>query len=72
MLANSHLYNNQAFRYGNKVYGFQFHIEITKNMLLEWVKDLPDSKYIMKETEIVYKELIGRAINFYEVFFQNR
>ena len=69
LLASSHLYKNQAFRYGNKVYGFQFHIEVTKDMLLEWAEDLPDSKRIMKETEKIYEELLGRAINFYKVFF---
>jgi len=72
LLASSHLYKSQAFRYGNRVYGFQFHIEVTKDMLLEWVEDLPDSKSIMKETEIIYEELIGRAMNFYKVFFANR
>jgi GMP synthase-like glutamine amidotransferase len=70
LLASSHLYKHQAFRYGNRVYGFQFHIEVTKDMISEWVEDLPDSKRIMKETDIIYEELIGRAMNFYKIFFK--
>ncbi len=27
---------NQAFRYGSNVYGFQFHLEVTPEMLREW------------------------------------
>lgn len=72
LLARSELYKNQAFRYGNNVYGFQFHIEITKDMLLEWFKDTPDIniKQIMEETERIDKEYTGRAMNFYKVFFR--
>src|SRR4030042_6445640 len=68
LLASSNLYKNQAFRYGDKVYGFQFHIEVTKDMLIEWVKDLPDSEQIMQETEKIYEEYVGRAMNFYKAF----
>jgi len=68
-LAKSRLYKNQAFRYGNKVYGFQFHIEVTKDMISEWMQEHPQSDRIMKETEAIYKDLIGRATNFYKMFF---
>ena len=37
LLASSRLYPNQAFRYGNSVYALQFHIEITPEMLLDWL-----------------------------------
>jgi GMP synthase (glutamine-hydrolysing) len=70
LLASSELYKNQAFRYGDKVYGFQFHIEVTKDMLLEWGKGLPDSKQIMIETEKIYDEYVGRAMIFYKAFFR--
>ncbi|HEY7534789.1 MAG TPA: type 1 glutamine amidotransferase, partial [Thermodesulfobacteriota bacterium] len=36
-LAYSPLCTNQAFRYGSKVYGLQFHIEVTHQMILEWL-----------------------------------
>lgn len=36
-LASSDLYDNQAFRYGDGVYGFQFHLEATSIMVEEWL-----------------------------------
>lgn len=72
LLAGSHLYKNQAFRYGSKVYGFQFHIEVTKDMISDWVQEHPQSDRIMKETEVLYKDLIGRATNFYKIFFSKK
>jgi len=72
LLASSHLYKNQAFRYGNRVYGFQFHVEVTKDMISEWILDTAQADRIMKETEIIYEELIGRAMNFYKMFFGKR
>jgi GMP synthase-like glutamine amidotransferase len=70
LLARSELYKNQAFRYGDNVYGFQFHLEITKDMLLEWFEDRPEIKFIMKDTEKFYDEYVGRAMNFYKVFLR--
>ncbi len=70
LLASSERYKNQAFRYGDKFYGFQFHIEVTKDMLLEWFGDIPEINSIMKETERIYEEYIGRAMNFYKAFFR--
>jgi GMP synthase-like glutamine amidotransferase len=29
---------HQAFRYGENVYGLQFHLEVTKEMIREWMK----------------------------------
>lgn len=29
---------NQAFRYGKRVYGLQFHLEVTEQMIHEWLK----------------------------------
>lgn len=70
LLASSELYKNQAFRYGDNVYGFQFHLEVTKDMLTEWFQVMPDIDKIMKETEKIHEEYTGRAINFYKVFFR--
>ncbi|GBD39509.1 GMP synthase [glutamine-hydrolyzing] [bacterium HR37] len=36
-LACSSLCRNQAFRYGSCVYALQFHIEVTQDMVLEWL-----------------------------------
>ncbi len=37
-LAESDLCDNQAFRYGEKVYGFQFHLEVDEPMVKRWVE----------------------------------
>jgi GMP synthase (glutamine-hydrolysing) len=37
LLASSELYPNQAFRYGTRCYGLQFHWEITGKMLDDWL-----------------------------------
>lgn len=69
-LAKSELYHNQAFRYGNSAYAFQFHIEVKKEMIYEWLKDEPVEKSeLRKKTEAVYDDYAGRAMNFYKAFF---
>jgi len=37
-LAKSSLYPHQAFRYTDRVYGLQFHCEMTDSMIREWVE----------------------------------
>ena len=37
-LAFSSLCTNQAFRYGTRVYGFQFHMEVDEPMIHRWLK----------------------------------
>ncbi|WP_425283263.1 glutamine amidotransferase [Martelella endophytica] len=37
LLARGDLYPNQAFRYGEKAYGVQFHAELTRMMMQSWV-----------------------------------
>lgn len=71
LLASSELYKNQAFRYKNNVYGFQFHIEVTKKMITDWFENRPEADSIVKETDGIYEEYSGRAMNFYKVFFRN-
>jgi GMP synthase-like glutamine amidotransferase len=70
LLASSQLYKNQAFRYGDTVYGFQFHIEVTRDMLLEWFRDSHEMHHVTGETEKIYDEYTGRAMNFYKAFFK--
>ena len=70
LLARSDLYKTQAFRYSDNVYGFQFHIEVTKDMINEWLEDKPEIDSIMKDTENIYEEYAGRAKNFYKAFFR--
>lgn len=70
-LASSRLYPNQAFRFGIHAYAFQFHIEVRKEMILEWLRDERDFQTIKKDTETFYEEFTGRAENFYKDFFRN-
>lgn len=72
LLAQSKQYKNQAFRYRNNIYGFQFHIEVTKDMVFEWFKDMPYKEQLRKQTENLYEEYEGRAMNFYKAFFLRR
>jgi GMP synthase-like glutamine amidotransferase len=69
-LAKSDIYPNQAFRYGNNAYAFQFHIEVKKDMIYEWLKNEPvDKNELQKQTETVYDDYAARAMNFYKAFF---
>jgi GMP synthase-like glutamine amidotransferase len=38
-LASSEITRNQAFRLGRHVYGLQFHMEVTPELLAEWLED---------------------------------
>lgn len=69
-LAGSKLFSNQAFRYGSRAYAFQFHIEVTKEMIYEWLKEEDiNHDFLKKETEKYYDIYLGRALNFYRAFF---
>jgi GMP synthase-like glutamine amidotransferase len=69
VLASSQRYKHQAFRFGGHVYGFQFHMEVTKDMIAKWFKNTPDLDTMKKETERIYEEYTGRAKSFYKYFF---
>jgi GMP synthase (glutamine-hydrolysing) len=43
LLASSPLCKNQAFRYGDNIYGFQFHLEVDKPMIERWLT-VPENK----------------------------
>lgn len=68
-LARSTMYPHQAFRYGNRVYAFQFHIEVTEGMLLQWFQNAPSGKTILLETQTRIGEYARRSEQFYQSFF---
>lgn len=69
-LAGSRLFRNQAFRYGDRAYAFQFHIEVEKEMVYDWLKgEDVDMEKVKAETESLYEVYRARAKNFYEAFF---
>ena len=69
-LAKSALYTNQAFRYGSNAYAFQFHVEVKKEMVYDWLKDEHvDMGGVVRDTELYYDDYHQRALNFYKGFF---
>src|SRR3972149_6404298 len=61
-LAGSPICTNQAFRYGSNVYGLQFHIEVTPEMILEWLNVPENQKEILSLKERINPELIKTEI----------
>ena len=47
-LVSSKLCANQAFRHGDRVYGFQFHLEVDEAMIEHWLK-VPDHREELKD-----------------------
>ena len=71
-LAKSDLYPHQAFRYGKNAYAFQFHIEVRKQMVFDWLAhEQVDMARIERETDAFCADYAARAINFYTAFFLN-
>ncbi len=69
-IARSILYPNQAFRYGKNAYAFQFHIEVKKDTIFEWLKnEKVDIEKVRRETEAYYDDYRARALSFYRGFF---
>jgi len=67
-LAGSKLFQNQAFKY-NKAYALQFHIEVYKDTVFEWLKDEDiDLDKVKAETEQFYEDYRKKAFDFYKEF----
>jgi GMP synthase-like glutamine amidotransferase len=69
-VAGSALYPNQAFKYRDNAYAFQFHIEVSKEMIYDWFKNNTQKINSLKsQTEKLYDVYHRRAMNFYKAFF---
>jgi len=70
-MASSADYQNQAFRYGNNVYGLQFHIEVTPEIIEEWFRKGEgfDVGSMLDTARRIYPEYKKRAFRFYNNFF---
>ncbi|MCK5286406.1 MAG: type 1 glutamine amidotransferase [Thermodesulfovibrionia bacterium] len=69
-IAGSELYPNQAFKYRENAYAFQFHIEVSKEMIYDWFRNNTQKINSLKsETEKLYDVYHRRAVKFYKVFF---
>jgi GMP synthase-like glutamine amidotransferase len=71
-LASSDLYPNQAFRYSDRVYALQFHIEVSPVIVFDWLKDEQgvDLNSVNAESNRIYDPYRMRAMNFYRRFFR--
>jgi GMP synthase-like glutamine amidotransferase len=71
-LASSDLYPIQAFRYGDRVYGLQFHIEVTPKIVHDWLAKEKgiDLAGITDDSEKIFGAYHARANDFYSRFFQ--
>jgi GMP synthase (glutamine-hydrolysing) len=71
-LASSEAFPNQAFRYGDKVYGFQFHPEVTIEGLRRWqrsdfpVATMPGAQMPAEQTRLGYEHDQRQADWFYD------
>ncbi len=70
-LAYSDAYENQAFRYSDRVYALQFHIEVTPEIIKEWFSSQNDPKTeeMVAHAERIFKDYLERAYGFYRNFF---
>ena len=71
LIATSSPISHQAFRYGEKVYGLQFHLEVTKEMIRDWIETYEEGRKaeIMAETEIKIETYRKRGLDFLGKFF---
>lgn len=73
-LASSELYPNQAFKFSDKVYAIQFHIEVTRGILKDWFENEKDVDIvkILNDTDSVFASYHKKAYGFYRKFFTLR
>ena len=81
LIATSSSVPHQAFRYGDNAYGLQFHLEVTEEMIREWMRtygeELKGSQpplfsklKILTDTEIEIETYTRRGIKFLEGFIK--
>ncbi|OGW76870.1 MAG: hypothetical protein A3J52_02700 [Omnitrophica bacterium RIFCSPHIGHO2_02_FULL_49_9] len=78
-LASSARFQHQAFRYGTHVYAFQFHIEVTRDIILRWLNENTGgfdplggqaySRSVLKDTERYERPLLKLAESVYPKLF---
>ena len=68
-LAKSDIVQNQAFRYKDRFYGFQFHVEVDRPMLEDWFKNSNIQATVLKEYDEYRPKLLGITEKIYRNFF---
>jgi GMP synthase (glutamine-hydrolysing) len=57
-LAGNDAYENQAFRLGDRVYGLQFHVEVTASLVARWGPHLPPGVFL-RESDVAHVSRAG-------------
>ncbi len=60
-IATGDRYQNQGFRFGDTAWGLQFHIEVDRELLDDWVPDLPEG-VVVDEAGRAEVEAAGRRV----------
>ena len=78
-LAGSELFSNQAYRVGSTIYGLQFHLEVTQEMINRWISeyeeelstlDYINAGRIISDTPAYIDNLNRCAELFFDKFFE--
>ncbi len=80
-LAFSELCQNQIMKYGRNAYGIQFHVEITKEMIIQWADAykaeleslkgiVSDKQKMVEDYDKLKKDYLKQAERFYVNFFE--
>lgn len=64
-LAGSDMYEAQAFRYGDNAYGLQFHVEVTPDMVSDWLVDIPGGEKWVNESSLYMESFEAAARRLY-------
>jgi GMP synthase-like glutamine amidotransferase len=60
-LAGNAAYENQAFRFGERAYGLQFHVEVTASLVAHWGPHLPPGVFV-RESDVAHVSRAGDGI----------
>jgi GMP synthase (glutamine-hydrolysing) len=60
-LAATRAFPHQAFRWGDRVYGLQFHIEVDRRLADAWVPRLPEGA-VLDPSHVARVEAVGRRL----------
>jgi GMP synthase - Glutamine amidotransferase domain len=75
-LASSGLYQNQAFKYEDRVYALQFHVEVTEDLLSTWFENSPLKERVLSDFQTLKSEgqktSIKLCLNDYSIIINPR
>jgi GMP synthase (glutamine-hydrolysing) len=60
-LAGNQAYENQAFRFGRRAYGLQFHVEVTGSLVAHWGPHLPPGVFV-RASDVAHVARAGAGI----------